>query len=129
VRIAHIAECLAEVTSGEANRQRVRATLRAAFNDAIREGLILINPAALVKLPTGARPKGLVWTPARVQRWEEAVERLAATKADDPARVLPGSAAQPPSAVMVGTPVQLGIFDRAPWTAPRRVLRARLERR
>ena len=86
----HVAECLAEVTSSDANRQRVRATLRAAFNDAIREGLILINPAALVKLPSGARPKGLVWTPARVQRWEEAVERLAATEADDPARATTG---------------------------------------
>ena len=103
-------ECLAEVSSSDANRQRLRATLRAAFNDAIREGLILINPAALVKLPSGTRPKGLVWTPARVQRWEEAVERLAATKADDPARALLEIAAQPPSAVMVWTPRQLGTF-------------------
>jgi integrase len=109
VRLVHVAECLAEVTSSDANRQRVRATLRAAFNDAIREGLILINPAALVKLPSGARPKGLVWTPARVQRWEEAVERLAATDADDPARALLETAAQP-SAVMVWTPTQLGTF-------------------
>jgi integrase len=110
VRLVHVAECLAEVSSSDANRQRVRATLRAAFNDAIREGLILINPAALVKLPSGARPKGLVWTPARVQRWEEAVERLAATDADDPARALLETAAQPPSAVMVWTPAQLGTF-------------------
>ncbi len=110
VRIAHVAECLAEVTSSDANRQRVRATLRAAFNDAIREGLILINPAALVKLASGARPKGLVWTPARVRRWEEAVERLAATAANDPARAQLETAAQPPSAVMVWTPAQLGTF-------------------
>ncbi len=110
VRLVHVAECLAEVTSSDANRQRVRATLRAAFNDAIREGLILINPAAFVKLPSGARPKGLVWTPARVQRWEEALERLAATDADDPARALLETAAQPPSAVMVWTPAQLGSF-------------------
>ncbi len=47
---------------------------------------------------------------ARVQRWEEAVERLAATDAYDPARALLETAAQPPSAVMVWTPAQLGTF-------------------
>jgi hypothetical protein len=40
----------------------VRATLRSALNDAIREGLITTNPAALVKLPPGKRPKAYVWT-------------------------------------------------------------------
>jgi len=45
-----------------------------------------------------------------VQRWEEAVERLAATRADDPARAPLEAAAQPPSAVMVWTPTQLGTF-------------------
>ena len=38
------------------------------------------------------------------------MERLAATKADDPARAILEAAAQPPSAVMVWTPAQLGSF-------------------
>ena len=74
LRVAHVAECLAEVTSSDANRQRVRATLRAALSDAVRQGLISVNPAALVKLRSGKRPKALVWTAERVQRWEEAVD-------------------------------------------------------
>ena len=45
-----------------------------------------------------------------MQRWEEAVERLAAIAADDPARPQLELAAQPPSAVMVWTPAQLGTF-------------------
>lgn len=57
LRTAHVADALAAVTSSAANRQRVRATLRVALNDALREGLISVNPAALVKLPSGKRPK------------------------------------------------------------------------
>ena len=44
-------------------RVRARAPVARLVDDAIRQGLILINPAALVKLPSGARPKALVWTP------------------------------------------------------------------
>lgn len=100
MRVVHVAEYLADVTSSDANRQRVRATC-AALNDAIQQGLILINPAASAKLPSGARPKALVWTPQRVRRWEEAVERMASLLADDPARPQMELATQPPSAVTV----------------------------
>ena len=68
------------------------------------------QPGRAGETPSGARPKALVWTPRRVQRWEEAVERLAALPADDPARTQLELAAQPPSAVMVWTPAQLGAF-------------------
>ncbi len=72
LRTEHVRGMLAEVGGGDANRQRVRATLRAALADAQREGLIVTNPAALVKLPSGARPKALVWTQDREQRWRDA---------------------------------------------------------
>jgi integrase len=90
LRVADVAEALAAVTSSDANRQRVRATLRIALNDAVREGLISVNPAALVKLGSGRRPRAQVWTEERVQRW-----------------TITGEA---PSAVMVWTPAQLGQF-------------------
>jgi integrase len=110
LRVAHVAETLAEVPGSDATRQRVREVLRAALNDAIREGLILVNPASLVKLPSGKRPKPLVWTAERVEKWRTANERLAACDEDDPARAQLEVAAQPPSAVMVWTPAQLGTF-------------------
>jgi len=90
LRVTHVAEALAEVTSSDATRQRVRATLRAALADAVRQGLVPNNVAALVKLPPGKRPKALVWTAERVARWREADEL--------------------PSPVMVWTPTQLGAF-------------------
>ncbi len=110
VRIGHVAEAISGVEGSDATRQRVRATLRSALNDAIREGLIIVNPAALVKLPAGKRPKALFWTDERVERWTAAVERLEAADADDSAREQLEAAAQPPSAVMVWTPAQLGTF-------------------
>jgi len=110
LRVGHIAEAVTAVEGSDATRQRVRATLRSALNDAMRDGLIVVNPAALVRLPTGKRPKALVWTDERVQRWTLAVERLEAVEADDPAREQLEAAAQPPSPVMVWTPTQLGRF-------------------
>ena len=75
-----------------ASMQRIRATLRKAFNDAIRQyqPVITANPAAFVELPSGARPKALVWTPERVLRWQATGEI--------------------PSKVMVWTPQQTGQF-------------------
>src|SRR3954466_7097323 len=57
-------------TTGEATRHRIRATLRKAFNDALRLGIVagIANPAALVKTPN-PRPKPIVWEPERVERW------------------------------------------------------------
>ena len=53
-----------------ASKQRIRATLRAALNKAIRERLIEINVASLVELPSGKAPKALVWTDERITQWE-----------------------------------------------------------
>lgn len=38
LRVAHVAEMLTEVHASDATRQRVRATLRSALSDAVREG-------------------------------------------------------------------------------------------
>ncbi|KAB8188623.1 tyrosine-type recombinase/integrase [Nonomuraea phyllanthi] len=48
---------------------RIRATLRAALNAAVREGLIAANPARMIRLPTSSRPYPQVWTDRRVAAW------------------------------------------------------------
>ncbi|MEY9889226.1 integrase [Catenulispora sp. MAP5-51] len=58
--------------------QRIRSVLRAALTDACHEQLITINPAKLVKLPSGKAPKGLIWTPGRVAAWRATGEKPAA---------------------------------------------------
>jgi integrase len=60
---------------GAATKQRIRATLRAALNKAIRERRIDLNVASLVELPSGKRPKALVWTPERITEWNAAFKR------------------------------------------------------
>ncbi|GAA2791498.1 tyrosine-type recombinase/integrase [Saccharopolyspora taberi] len=77
-------------TTGPATQQRIRATLRAALNDAIAQQLITFNPASHVELEPGKRPKALVWTPRRVEQWQQTGEK--------------------PSPVMVWTPEQAGWF-------------------
>jgi hypothetical protein len=54
---------------GAATKVRIRATLRAALNEAIRERRIDLKVASLVELETGKRPKALVWTPERITEW------------------------------------------------------------
>ncbi|MEV8504588.1 site-specific integrase [Actinoplanes sp. NPDC051475] len=54
---------------------RIRATLRAALNAAIRDGLITDNPARRVELPTSRRPHALVWTEHRVAQWRSDGQR------------------------------------------------------
>ncbi|MFJ8852403.1 tyrosine recombinase XerC [Streptomyces sp. NPDC102437] len=76
--------------TGAATKQRIRATLRTALNSAIRRQLITFNPASWVELASGKRPKGLLWTDRRVERWRQTGEK--------------------PSAVMVWTPEQIGQF-------------------
>src|SRR5947207_2193066 len=75
-------------TIAPATMHRIRATLRAALNAAIRQRLIDTNPAAHVELPPAKRPKPLVWTDERVKRWQ--------------------ATGQIPSPVMVWTPTQPG---------------------
>ncbi|OEV30447.1 integrase [Streptomyces nanshensis] len=76
--------------TGPASRQAIRRTLRAALNAAIARQLITFNPASHVELESGKRPKPLLWTPERVERWRATGEK--------------------PSPVMVWTPVQFGTF-------------------
>lgn len=76
--------------TGAATRQRVRATLRAALNDAIAQQILTFNPAAHVELDPVRKPKALVWTDERVARWDQTGEK--------------------PSPVMVWTPQQTGAF-------------------
>ncbi|XVV34915.1 site-specific integrase [Streptomyces sp. CA-100214] len=76
--------------TGPATLQRIRATLRAALNAAIRKQLITFNPAEWVELSPGKRPKAKLWTDRHVEHWERTGEK--------------------PSAVMVWTPAQLGTF-------------------
>ncbi|RQW94297.1 site-specific integrase [Micromonospora inaquosa] len=77
-------------TTGPSTRRHIKATLRAALNDAITQELIAFNPAAHVELDPVRRPKALVWTDERVARWRATGER--------------------PSPVMVWTPAQTGSF-------------------
>jgi hypothetical protein len=49
---------------------RVRATLRAALNAAIRSGYNSANPASWVELPPARRPRLVMWTAARVTEWQ-----------------------------------------------------------
>jgi len=57
--------------------QRIRATLRAALNAAICEGLIRDNPARRVELANPRRPHPVVWTDRRVTDWQRTGERPA----------------------------------------------------
>jgi hypothetical protein len=54
---------------------RIRATLRAALNAAIREGLLQDNPARHIEQRTPRRPPAQVWTAPRVKAWRERGER------------------------------------------------------
>jgi integrase len=54
---------------------RIRATLRAALNAAIRRGLLADNPAARAELPRARRPRAVVWSPYRVEQWRRTGER------------------------------------------------------
>ncbi|MGW0865779.1 site-specific integrase [Streptomyces sp. NPDC002611] len=76
--------------TGPATKQAIRRTLRMALNKAIAGQLITFNAAAHVELAPAARPKGLLWTDERVERWRKTGEK--------------------PGPVMVWTPAQLGQF-------------------
>ncbi|WP_328343668.1 tyrosine-type recombinase/integrase [Micromonospora sp. NBC_00421] len=75
---------------GPTTRKHIRATVRAALNDAIGQELITFNPAAHVELDPVRRAKARVWTAERVEQWKATGER--------------------PSPVMVWTPAQTGAF-------------------
>jgi integrase len=60
-----------------ATLNRIRATLRAALNAAVRRGLIVDNPASRAELPRARRPRAVVWTPARTEHWRRTGEHPA----------------------------------------------------
>ncbi|MFJ2905523.1 tyrosine recombinase XerC [Streptomyces sp. NPDC087212] len=76
--------------TGPSTRQHVKATLRAALNEAIGQQIITFNPASHVEIDPVRKPKALVWTDERVARWQQTGEK--------------------PSPVMVWTPEQTGAF-------------------
>ncbi|MFV2179925.1 tyrosine-type recombinase/integrase [Actinomadura sp. LOL_016] len=99
---------------GPATKHRVRATLRAALGKAIRERRIDLNVASLVELPSGRRPKALVWTPERLGEWRRARERFIAAQGRRVKSMDAYVGTPRPSPVMVWTPEQTGVFlDRA----------------
>jgi hypothetical protein len=55
----------------------IRATLRAALNAAVRDGLRVDNPAQHVDLPGPRRPHAEVWTDRRVAAWQATDNRVA----------------------------------------------------
>jgi integrase len=54
---------------------RIRATLRAALNAAVREGLRPDNPARHVDLPGPRRPHAEVWTSQQITAWRQQGQR------------------------------------------------------
>ncbi len=56
--------------TGPARRHRIRAVLRTALNAALVDGYVTMNAAAHVPTPE-KRVKPMLWTPQRVQRWQQ----------------------------------------------------------
>lgn len=54
---------------------RIRATLRAALNVAIREGLMERNCASGLTLPTPRRKRAVIWTEEQIAQWQITGER------------------------------------------------------
>jgi integrase len=102
---------------GPATCQRIRATLRSAISTYMKQhqGMLLANVASLLELPSGDRPKPLVWTDERVRAWQNDYEaRLAgARERANGRRVNPLDiwvSTPRPSPVMVWTPAQTQVF-------------------
>jgi len=78
LRSGHVAAMFAAIEAanvdrsrpvGAASLQRIRATLRAALNAAIRERYVTVNVASFVELPRGDRPPVEVWTVDQLRRF------------------------------------------------------------
>ncbi|NKV31148.1 tyrosine-type recombinase/integrase [Rhodococcus hoagii] len=92
---------------GRTTIKRCKAVLRSALGDAMREGLVERNVAALVKLPPAPSSKAVVWSRAHEARWRAEVARLMGEgHTVGQARKL----APRPSGVMVWSPMHLGQF-------------------
>ncbi|HLL65531.1 MAG TPA: site-specific integrase [Micromonosporaceae bacterium] len=75
-----------------ASVHRIRAVLRSAMSEAQRQGLIGRNPAQRLRLPSGARAHAVLWSPDRVEAWQESGirPRVAVWDLPDLARFLQG---------------------------------------
>ncbi|NRQ30928.1 site-specific integrase [Nonomuraea sp. NN258] len=101
---------------GPTTMHRIRATLRHALNVAIRQDRLLdFNPAAVVELAPGIRPKPVIWTEEKVTQWHkdhsahlDRLKRARDGKRVDPVAIYIG--APRPSPVMVWTPKQTNAF-------------------
>ena len=100
-----------------ATKQRIRATLRSALTTYMKQhpGVLTFNAAALVELPSGTRPRPLVWTEERTREWQwDFQDRFAEARAQargrrvDPVAVW--VSVPRPSPVMVWTPAQTKVF-------------------
>ncbi len=92
---------------GPATKQRIRATLRSALSDAVRQELVAVNVAKLLKLESGKRPKALLWNAERVAAWTKEFERAAD---GHPERFKVWRYLPRPSRVMIWSPQQTGQF-------------------
>jgi integrase len=54
---------------------RIRATLRSALSEAVRQGLISKSPISRLRLPKPYRVRPVVWTPTRELAWQETGQR------------------------------------------------------
>ena len=84
LRRIHIQTAYDQILAANATRQRpvspatvqrIHATLRASLNDAVAEGRMADNPAVHVELPSGQRPKAVVWTKAGHCQWLQTGDR------------------------------------------------------
>jgi integrase len=96
---------------GPAAMQRKRAVLRAALNDAVRDGLIPFNPATRVRMVPERKPRPLVWTSERTAAfWAEHARRIETKGQPADAFKIWRDASLRPGPVMVWTPAQSGAF-------------------
>jgi integrase len=86
LRTAHVQAAFRIVASGRTRSgrllasstlERIRATLRSALSEAIRQGLLSANPATGVRLPKPRRTRPMVWTTTREAAWREGGHRPA----------------------------------------------------
>lgn len=86
VKTAHVQAAFRLIVAGKTRSgqllasstvDRIRATLRTALGEAVRQGLIDANPAARVRLPKPNRIRPVVWTPTREAAWRATGERPA----------------------------------------------------
>jgi integrase len=84
VRTMHVQAALRVIVAGRSRSgrllasstvDRIRATLRSALAEAVRQGLIEHNPAARVRLPRPNRTRPVVWTPTREAAWRDTGDR------------------------------------------------------